>query len=195
MNTPSHFLLTAGLDKLLVRVPIVKNAFLLGSVAPDLPLWLLSIGGILYYRVFLGWSAAETAALMFDKLYFQNPFWIAAHNFLHAPLILLLGLALIWSRRRNIGSRSRWLFWFLLSCLGHSIIDILTHVDDGPLLFFPLDWSTRFYSPVSYWDDRYYGREFQQFEIGLDLLLIIYLISPRMTRCLKRRIGGKILKH
>lgn len=187
MNTPSHFLITAGLDKFLIRVPIVKSAFLVGSVAPDLSLWLLSIGGAIYYRLILGWSAAETANLMFDKLYFQNPFWIAAHNFLHAPLILLIGLALVWRKHRNIGSRSRWLFWFLLACLGHSVIDILTHVDDGPLLFFPLNWSTRFHSPVSYWDNRYYGQEFQIFEMGLNLLLLIYLARPRIVRYLKRR--------
>jgi hypothetical protein len=187
MNTPSHFLITAGFEKFLVRVPIVRSAFLFGSIAPDLPLWFLSIGGIVYYRLILGWSAAETANLMFDKLYFQNPFWIAAHNFLHAPLILCMGLALVWRKRRNIGSRSRWLFWFLLACLGHSVIDIFTHVDDGPLLLFPFDWQTRFQSSVSYWDDRYYGEEFQQFELSLNLLLLVYLSRSRIARWLKRR--------
>ncbi|NJO79392.1 MAG: hypothetical protein HC827_13325 [Cyanobacteria bacterium RM1_2_2] len=106
---------------------------------------------------------------------------------MHSPLILLTGLAVVWRKRRNIGSRSRWLFWFLLACLGHSIIDILTHVDDGPLLLFPLDWSTRFRSAVSYWDNRYYGQEFQQFEIGLNLILLIYLVGSRLVRALKRQ--------
>lgn len=185
MNTPSHFLITAGLENALPRVPIVKSAFLLGSVAPDLPLWLLSIGGLIYYRLILGWSAAETADLMFDQLYFQHPLWLISHNFLHAPLVLLTGLALIWPARRNIGSRARWLFWFLLACLGHSVIDILTHADDGPLLLFPLNWSVRFASPISYWDDRYYGREFQRFELGLDLGLCLYLLSPRLARLMQ----------
>ncbi|WNZ23133.1 hypothetical protein HJG54_09865 [Leptolyngbya sp. NK1-12] len=187
MNTPSHFLMTAALDKALPRVPIVKSAFLLGSVAPDLPLWLLSIAGIVYYRFILGWSAAATADWMFDHLYFHDPIWIAAHNFLHAPLILLTGIGLVWRTRRNIGSRSRWLFWFLLACGLHATIDIFTHADDGPLLFFPLDWTTRFSSPVSYWDDRYYGREFQQFEIGLNVLLLLYLTAPRIDRFLRRK--------
>jgi membrane-bound metal-dependent hydrolase YbcI (DUF457 family) len=187
MNTPSHFLITAALDKVLPRVPIVKSAFLLGSVAPDLPLWLLSIAGIVYYRFILGWNAATTANWMFDHLYFHHPVWIALHNFLHAPLILLIGLALVWRTRRNIGSRSRWLFWFLLACGLHSMIDIFTHVDDGPLLLFPFDWTTRFHSPISYWDDRYYGREFQRFEIGLNLVLLLYLMGPRVTRFLCRR--------
>lgn len=45
--------MTAALDKSLPRVPIVKSAFLLGSVAPDLPLWLLSIGSLIYYHFIL----------------------------------------------------------------------------------------------------------------------------------------------
>ena len=194
MNTPSHFLMTAALEKALPRIPIVRGAFLLGSIAPDLPLWMLSIGGIAYYHWILGWSFSDTFRLMFDQLYFNHPFWIASHNLLHAPLVLLAGIALIWRDRRNIGSLSRWCFWFFLACLLHSVIDILTHVDDGPLLFFPFDWSTRFHSPVSYWDDRYYGREFQQFELFLNFSLILYLVTPLIYRCLRgmvRYIGNK----
>lgn len=187
MNTPSHFLITAAVDQASPRVPIVKSAFLLGSIAPDLPLWLLSIGGIVYYRLILGWSAADTANRLFDQLFFQDPLWIISHNFLHAPIVLLLGLAWVWQRRRNIGSRSRWLFWFLVACAGHSLIDIFTHANDGPLLLFPFNWTLRFNSPISYWDDRYYGQMFQQFEIGLDLVLLVYLGLPRLLRCYRRR--------
>ncbi len=32
-------------------MPIHRQAFLLGSVAPDMPLWILSVGGIVYYHV------------------------------------------------------------------------------------------------------------------------------------------------
>ncbi len=187
MNTPSHFLMTAATEKALPRVPIVKSAFLIGSIAPDIPLWILSIGGIIYYRFILGWSAGNTASLMFDTLYFQHPLWVGLHNFLHAPLILFMGLALVWQKRRNIGSRSRWLFWFLLACLGHSLVDILTHHDDGPLLLFPFNWTTRFHSPVSYWDDRYHGSIFQPFELGLDLFLLFYLLTPKLIAKVRRR--------
>lgn len=184
MNTPSHFLITAAIEKALPRVPIVKSAFLLGAVAPDVPLWLLSIGGVIYYHFIVGWSTADTASFLFDTLYFYNPVWIAAHSLLHAPLILLAGIVLVWPTRRNIGSRSRWWFWFLTACGLHAIIDILTHANDGPLLLFPLNWTIRFNSPLSYWDDRYYGREFQWFELGLDGVLLLYLIAPRLYRCL-----------
>ncbi|MDX2242100.1 MAG: zinc dependent phospholipase C family protein [Leptolyngbyaceae cyanobacterium bins.302] len=185
MLTPSHLLTTAALDKAMPRVTIHRQAFLLGSVAPDLPLWILSLGGIIYYHFILGWSMAATSQLMFADLYFHNPFWLALHNLLHAPILLVLGIALIWKRRRNIGSVDRWLFCFLLACLFHSAVDMFTHADDGPLLLFPLNWSIRFHSPVSYWDPKYYGREFSQFEMALNGLFVIYLLKARICRFLR----------
>ncbi|NET58712.1 MAG: hypothetical protein F6K47_21920 [Symploca sp. SIO2E6] len=189
MNTPSHFLMTAALEKSLPKVAIVKSAFLLGSVAPDLPLWILSLGGIIYYHLLKGWSLEDTSSYLFGELFFQNPFWMSSHNFLHSLVILLLGLSLVWYlRRRNSGLPTGWFLWFLLACLLHSVIDILTHVDDGPLLFFPLEWTIRFQSPVSYWDHRYYGKEFSIFELVLNVVLLIYLISPWIYRHLCKLI-------
>lgn len=188
MNTPSHFLMTAALDKSLPRVPIVKSAFLLGSVAPDLPLWILSIGSISYYHFLQGWSLRDTFSFIFGELYFHNPFWIASHNFLHSPILLLLSLSLLWRSRRNIGSPSRWFFWFLLACLLHSVVDIFTHADDGPLLFFPLEWTIRFHSPISYWDPQYYGREFRIFERVLNAVLLLYLFGSRICQYLRSLI-------
>lgn len=182
MNTPSHFLMTAALDKSLPRVPIVKNAFLLGSIAPDLPLWILSISSIIYYHFIQSWSLADTFNFVFGELYFHNPFWIASHNFLHSPILLLVALSFVWRSRRNIGSPSRWVFWFLLACLLHSIVDIFTHADDGPLLFFPLEWTIRFHSPISYWDPRYHGREFSIFEYVLNAVFLSYLFVPQICR-------------
>lgn len=188
MNTPSHFLMTAALAQALPRVSIVRRAFLWGSIAPDIPLWMLSIGGMIYYSLILGWSRADVARLMFDDLYFHNPFWIASHNFLHSPLVLLVGVMLTWRSRRRINSWQRWLFWFLTACLFHSTVDILTHVDDGPLLLFPLNWTWRFRSAVSYYDHRYYGAIFHQFELLLDGILILYLLGPRLSRLIHQRV-------
>jgi hypothetical protein len=193
MLTPSHFLMTAALDKGLPRIPIVKSAFLLGSVAPDLPLWLLSIGSLIYYHYILGWSVAHTFRLVYGELFFHNPFWIASHNFLHSPVLLILGLVLVWRKRRCIGSIKRWLFWFFVACLLHTGVDILTHVDDGPLLFFPLDWTTRFHSAVSYWDYRYHGREFSVFERVLDGVFLVYLLWRPICRAVRRWLPSQTL--
>lgn len=69
----------------------------------------------------------------------------------------------------------------------HSVIDILTHFDDGPLLFFPFDWHMRFYSPVSYWDKAHYASQFFYFEIGLNIVLLGYLVLPEIIKRLKER--------
>ena len=193
MLTPSHFLMTAALDKGLPRIPIVKSAFLLGSVAPDLPLWLLSIGSLIYYHYILGWSVAHTFRLVYGELFFHNPFWIASHNFLHSSVLLILGLVLVWRKRRCIGSIKRWLFWFFVACLLHTGVDILTHVDDGPLLFFPLDWTTRFHSAVSYWDHRYHGRTFSVLERALDATLLVYLLWRPIGRVVRRWLPSQTL--
>lgn len=179
MNTPSHFLMTASLAQVLPQVPIHRPAFLIGSVAPDLALWLLSIAGIIYYHFMSGWSMIATSHQLFSNLYFHNLFWIACHNLLHAPLLLLLGIILVWQKRSN-NSICCWLFWFFLGCLLHSFVDILTHADDGPLLLFPLNWEIRFHSPVSYWDPQYHGREFRRFEMGLDSLLVLFLLRRQL---------------
>lgn len=192
MNTPSHVIMAAALRKYLRR-PLVGSAFLLGAVAPDIPLYLLSIGGVIYYRSILGWSSSDTFHRMFDYLYFHHPFWIASHNLLHAPTFLLLALACLWRFRHVPFPVVRWLFWFLLACLLHSIVDVLTHVDDGPLLFFPFIWTIRFHSPISYWDSTHYGNQFAVFELILDTVLLAYLYGPRLWRWMttwpKRRHG------
>jgi hypothetical protein len=187
MNTPSHLIMTAALQKRFRHVPIAKSGFLLGSVAPDIALFALSIGGGLYYRYVRGLSGEATFRHMYDTMYFRDPLWMAAHNLLHAPLILLFGLFVCWRHRAQLGTWRHWLFWFFLACLFHTAIDIATHVDDGPLLFFPFEWTTRFQSPVSYWDRRYYGEQFALFELTLDVLLLGYLVLPVIWRGIRRR--------
>jgi hypothetical protein len=199
MQTPSHFLMTATFARAFPRLPIgsaatvrlVKSALLWGSIAPDLALWALSTGGIIYYRFMLGWSMEKTGAMMFDNLYFHHPLWIISHNFLHTPILLLLGLAWAWhgSRQHKSDRLHHWFLCFFSSCLVHSTIDILTHVDDGPLLFFPFDWTTRFRSIISYYDDRYYGKEFSIFEQSLNLFFLIYLLYSPISRYFRKLIN------
>lgn len=180
--------MTAALRKRYRRVPIPTFAFLVGSVAPDIPLYLLSIGSAVYYHYIVGLSAERTFRHIYGTLYFNNPGWIAGHNLLHSPTLLLIVLAGLWPYRRTLGSVQRWLFWFLIACLFHSVIDIATHVDDGPVLFFPFDWTMRFQSLVSYWDRRYYGAQFAIFELALDLVLLVYLLGGRILRRIRRRL-------
>lgn len=148
----------------------------LGSIAPDIPLYFLSFGGIFYFRNYLGWEDKRVFSHLFDDLYFKDPYWIALHNFLHSPTMLLTLLALALAISHLKPRLSRWLYFFLSACMLHSIVDILTHHDDGPVMFFPFNWQYRFSSPVSYWDRAHHGGLFMIFEGMLNLGLVVFLI-------------------
>lgn len=182
MNTPSHWLMTVVIGKHWqadeTREKIPKLALGLGSIAPDLALYFLSFGGIAYYGQVLGWPAQDVGQYLFKFLYYHDPWWIGLHNFLHSPTMLLLLMATCLGLSKRWGWRPwlRWLAYFLAACMLHSAVDIVTHNDDGPVLFFPFEWHTRFSSPVSYWDSDHFGRPFAVFEIALNLFLIAYLV-------------------
>ncbi len=105
---------------------------------------------------------------------FTDPLWISAHNFFHAPLVLLgIGLA----GYVGVRQEKKWgtvLVWFALGAGLHSLIDVFTHAGDGPLLLFPINWHIRFNSPVSYWDPRHFGLIFAPLEHLLDLVILFY---------------------
>ena len=194
MQTYTHVVMTALYTRLHRRreaagyaidswPPLDSTGAIAGSFAPDTPLILLTMG-------FIAWDMAEQRGLdmrsdegranshtgrLFSDLFF-NAHWVkAVHNLFHAPLLVgmytLLGY-LGWLRGREWGAR---LFWFGLACTAHTAIDIPLHYDDGPLLFFPFDFETRFRSPVSYWDPKRHGRIFVRIEHVLLVFLLLFL--------------------
>ena len=177
MNTPTHLVINWSLARG-SGVDYPLSAVLLGSVAPDLPLYGLSIGGGLYYRFVRGMSVSETAHKLWDELYFHDPWWISLHNVLHSPLVLVTVLAGLWLWLGSSGFLGSWFSWFFLSCLAHTLVDIPVHHNDGPLLLWPLDWRTRFNSPVSYWHPAHYGVPCMIFEACLFLWLAARLALP-----------------
>ena len=177
MQTPSHFLITAALATRLPQhsVPVHKTALLVGSVLSDLPFILLTLAGEVYYRWFAVLPVpGSIMEYLHFQLFFTDPLWIVSHNFFHS---LIINAILISIGYYGFHHRQRWgaaLFWLALSLQLHTVIDIFTHTSDGPLFLFPLNWSYRFASPVSYWEAAYYGRLFTIFEYTLDLLLLVY---------------------
>ena len=179
MQTPSHFLITAVLAK---KAPvhhriIHRSALLVGSILPDLPFLILTLGYEVYYR----WFAAPPTSgsimeyLHFD-LFFTDPVWVISHNFFHSLVVnIFLSSLGYWGVRRNWWW-GRLLFWFSIGTLFHTLIDIFTHHSDGPLLFFPLNWNYRFASPISYWEAANYGRIFIIVEYTLDVMLVVYFV-------------------
>jgi hypothetical protein len=176
MQTYSHFLMTAALVRPLKRkgISVHPTALLIGSVLPDIPFALLTLTYGLYYMWSQGLSLESTHILLHDFHFFTDPVWLAAHNFFHAPFILLIiGLSGYWLRHRGWGNR---LLWFAVGAGLHTVVDILTHHDDGPLLLFPFEWSYRFASPVSYWDPNHYGDIFAPLEMIFSGALLLYLL-------------------
>jgi hypothetical protein len=62
MQTYSHFLVTVVADRQLVRrqIPVHTLAFLIGSVLPDVPFFLLTLLGEVYYRWFATTPTGES---------------------------------------------------------------------------------------------------------------------------------------
>lgn len=182
MNTPSHWLMTVAAGHVHRKKTGQKSpkwALALGAIAPDLPLYLLSFGAIWYFGSYLDWPSEEVGQHVFSNLYYKDPVWISLHNFLHSPTmiaILFAGLFLAEKADWLSAGARRWCGYFLIACLFHSLTDIFAHNDDGPVLFYPLNWTYRFSSPVSYWDRDHFAAFFMVFEAILDLLLIGFLI-------------------
>jgi hypothetical protein len=190
MQTQSHWLMTAWLNQALQRrqVRVQSRAFLFGSILPDVPFWLLTVVGEIYYTWFARTPTGESPMVYLHfRLYFTDPVWIISHNLFHAPIILLALLLAGWV---GVLVGQRWgasLFWFVCGAGLHSLIDIVTHNTDGPLLFFPFDWTYRFPSPVSYWEPAHYGSIFMPLELALDLWLVIYLLVLWRRQWLNRK--------
>ena len=170
--------MTAALRRALrTKISISRSAVLAGAVAPDIPLYAMSLGAWIYFHLMHGWTEQATFAHMYDDLYFHDYGWMTAHNLLHAPVVELLALGLLWGNRLEAAGKRWWAFWFFASCAFHTAVDLATHYDDGPLSHFPFDWHTRIHSPVSYWDPAHHGNQFRIFELGLNVVLIVYLVA------------------
>ena len=161
----------------------------LGSVAPDLPLYVLSFGGIWYFGTYKQMPRQEVGEHIFHNLFYNDPIWLTLHNFLHSPtmLFMLVGACLVLGKWPTFRRGS---LFFLASCSLHCLVDIATHNDDGPLLFFPFNWNFRFSSPVSYWDPDHHGVGFMVFEGILDLILVGVLV-----RCWLENRGSNEAKN
>lgn len=181
--TQTHVLLTALAVERAGRAGLqVRGASaVFGSLAPDLPLLLLT----LWYAVVVRPPGAQVFAEAYDAYFFQDPLWIVSHNLLHAPLVLAALFAFGHALRSGGRGAGGALRWFVAGAAGHTLIDVFTHRGDGPLLLFPFDWSFRFMAPVSYWDPRHGGNVVFPLEVALNVVIVAYF-----TLLLRRRRRG-----
>jgi len=174
MITPTHVVSNALLARFSERLrngflgsAAARRAFVIAGAAPDIPLYLLSAGALAYYPLFRGLSVDETFRLAFDDLFYTSPLWIIGQNTLHSPIVVG---ALFLLAGRGFLARIGWLRAFAAGCMLHIAMDIPVHHNDGPLVFFPFDWSYRFASPVSYWDPAHYGNVMAPIDIGITII-------------------------
>ncbi len=217
MQTYSHAILTAALNRPLKKwrarnperiPPVQTGALMLGSILPDV--LLIAISGIAIASDFARGvfrdprftqltpdTPTPTELLdlsmtmrLFDVWFFENRWIISAQNIFHSPLILTTLIIVGYQLWRRGQKRGAALFWIACAALLHSLIDIPLHTNDGPLLLFPFNWTYRYFSPLSYWDPNYYGREWSIFEHGLDVVLLVWL-GWSNRGWLRSRIGRK----
>ncbi len=176
MQTPSHLIMTAALRYPLRRqnIPISTWGLLIGSVLPDVPFTLLTIVYELYYRIAnISVPAPSIMEYLHFDLFFNDPIWIISHNTPHSLVVSGVLMAVgYWHYRRG---GHTFLFWLAVAMFLHTTIDIFTHSSDGPLFLFPLNWSYRFASPISYWETENGAVYFLIFEYALDALLLVFL--------------------
>ena len=128
MNTPSHLIINAAIEKKFgAKFNLAKSAFLWGAVLPDLPFALLTLGAYVYYQFVLQQHISGVMENVVHVSYFNDPWWIAAHNFQHSPTALTLYIIMLWRFVGKIGTRGHWWLSYVFGNMVHSAIDVLTH--------------------------------------------------------------------
>jgi hypothetical protein len=137
----------------------INLAALLGSLAPDMSLYLMAGVSLLVLDI--------PARVVFGELYFSAA-WQQVFAIDNSFVLWGLGLAIaIWARRPA---------WIAFAGAGvlHLAFDFPLHHDDARQHFWPLsNWV--FESPLSYWDGRHYGNIIGPLEVALCLGLLVLL--------------------
>ncbi len=158
MNVPAHLIFGVAAFGNRGNAAITTAA-VLGSFAPDVSLFVMA-----------GWSlyiAGISPQVVFDQYYFSD-LWQSVFAFDNSFVFWGLALAAaIWARRPV------WIA-FILAGLMHLSFDFLLHNADARMQFWPLsDW--KFFSPISYWDRRYYASIVGPIELAITLILAVLL--------------------
>ncbi len=183
METYAHSFFTWALAKHGVKAGRAAGiAGAVGAALPDVP----AFAAAAYY--FDEFDSMPREQLL-NAIYFTGTFGVTG-SALHSivPVGSLLALYGVLGLGRF--DRRRMLLWLLLGWAGHTVVDFLTHVDDLRPLFWPfLDW--KWPSPVSYYNPRYYGREFMLVLHASMLAVVVALFVRRLRERRERERGHK----
>lgn len=164
MKTPSHIAIGWCCARVLRLPPRDARILIAGAVLPDLPVvvgWSLIAG---YTSIANGGPDPGIIRETMDRLYFSDSILACLHNLFHAPLSLLLLICGAWVFLAGYPNVRRLVVLLIAGAASHSLLDILTHVNDGPLLFWPLERTIRITGPVSHWNPAYGGAWFTALE-------------------------------
>jgi len=176
MNTPSHILLGVAAFGRADNAKITTAA-LLGGLAPDLSLYLMSIWAMYVQGV--------SPNVVFDEYYFSRE-WMRVFAFDNS--FILWGGVFAFGLRAKRG----WLIAFAGAGLLHLATDFALHHDDARPHFWPLtDWV--FQSPISYWDGRYYGNIVAPIELVMDFVLCVILWRRHLGRWARITVGATVV--
>ncbi|MEP3437124.1 MAG: hypothetical protein ABJN75_10130 [Hoeflea sp.] len=159
MNTPTHMLIGAALFAR-KDYPSVSAAALVGGLAPDIPLLVM----VAYATRIAGIPQQQVYTTLFFSERWQQVFAID-HSFFVWGALIAVGIVFHWKA----------VMAFAGAGLAHAAVDFLTHHDDARRQFWPVsDWV--FKSPVSYWDQAYYGGLVAPLEAVLVVVLTFILL-------------------
>lgn len=166
MKSPTHFLIGHCCARALRWHGRDARLLILGACLPDLPI-ILCWPAIGIFTVMTGgaFDMARFRAIA-DGLYFSDSLFSGLHNLMHSPvslgfLLLVAGIVFpasaVWRRAAVI---------VLAGAFSHSLVDIISHVEDGPLVFWPLENTIRISGPISHWNPAHGGIWVSGIEIG-----------------------------
>lgn len=157
MKTPTHLLAGYVFTRVAGMTARDSRYFIAGACLPDLPI-IVCWPAIAAFTAMTGggFDVARFRAIA-DRLYFSDSAVSYLHNLLHSPVSLLL-LALLAGILFPDRSRlRRCLVIALIGAATHSLIDIISHVEDGPLVFWPVEQSIRVRGLFSHWNPVHGG--------------------------------------
>ncbi len=151
----------------------ITAAALLGSFIPDASLYAMA-GTHLFIL-------DTPPQIVFGELYYSDS-WQAIFRIDNS--IVLWGIALIVA----IMLKSKVAFALCGAAMLHLLLDFPLHNDDARAHFWPItDW--KFLSPVSYWDDQYFGHIVSPIEIATAIAVCVWLMIRFTGRWMRGLIG------
>jgi len=185
MKTPTHAIAGWLMARYLKLPASGSKAIVLGATLPDGP---VIVVGIAVFALCHAKGRPDLFKPLMDAVYFGETSLREGHSFLHSPANLVLvavGVCLMHPFYRRL---SEWMACFAIGAASHALLDILTHVEDAPLMLWPFSREFRWPGPVSHWDHRYYGDVISIAEFCLWTAGAVFVGVTAKRRFMTRRV-------